>query len=403
MENKVFCSKPFQEIYNHPEANYTPCCWASPVSKNNPNTSLPMDHFDGEDFRRLRREMLLGKRTDFLYSYCKYCFDREDEQISSPRKKYNYVDKSILDNFDFDGSLKETKDRFITISINAYGNVCNLECYGCNPTVSTSRKISLDKLQKNIIFNNIDFSDFYFDYDHKCVDINHDINFDDIVNHLVKYADNISTIVIVGGEPMLMKKHFILLDKLIELNKSKNISLSYVSNMTLMNVSNMKKYFENFQRTNIQWSVDALKERNYWLRYPTNWDDTIKNVFEIQSYFKKNKHGSITSTITPSILGIVTLRKTYNWLLVRDLINKNNAITNLVVKPQILRTRNLPEEIKNNISYDIKIISQTHYDDLMHTGNKRQFELAVKYFDLLDQSRGTDWRSTFPEVAKYVN
>jgi len=403
MENKVFCSKPFQEIYNHPEANYTPCCWASPVSKNNPNTSLPMDHFDGEDFRRLRREMLLGKRTDFLYSYCKYCFDREDEQISSPRKKYNYVDKSILDNFDFDGSLKETKDRFITISINAYGNVCNLECYGCNPTVSTSRKISLDKLQKNIIFNNIDFSDFYFDYDHKCVDINHDINFDDIVNHLVKYADNISTIVIVGGEPMLMKKHFILLDKLIELNKSKNISLSYVSNMTLMNVSNMKKYFENFQRTKIQWSVDALKERNYWLRYPTNWDDTIKNVFEIQSYFKKNKHGSITSTITPSILGIVTLRKTYNWLLVRDLINKNNAITNLVVKPQILRTRNLPEEIKNNISYDIKIISQTHYDDLMHTGNKRQFELAVKYFDLLDQSRGTDWRSTFPEVAKYVN
>jgi len=403
MENKVFCSKPFQEIYNHPEANYTPCCWASPVSKNNPNTSLPMDHFDGEDFRRLRREMLLGKRTDFLYSYCKNCFDREDEQISSPRKKYNYVDKSILDNFDFDGSLKETKDRFITISINAYGNVCNLECYGCNPTVSTSRKISLDKLQKNIIFNNIDFSDFYFDYDHKCVDINPDINFDDIVNHLVKYADNIRTIVIVGGEPMLMKKHFILLDKLIELNKSKNISLSYVSNMTLMNVSNMKKYFENFQRTKIQWSVDALKERNYWLRYPTNWDDTIKNVFEIQSYFKKNKHGSITSTITPSILGIVTLRKTYNWLLVRDLINKNNAITNLVVKPQILRTRNLPEEIKNNISYDIKTISQTHYDDLMHTGNKRQFELAVKYFDLLDQSRGTDWRSTFPEVAKYVN
>jgi len=31
------------------------------------------------------------------------------------------------------------------------------------------------------------------------------------------------------------------------------------------------------------------------------------------------------------------------------------------------------------------------------------FQLAIKYFDLLDKKRVTDWRSTFPEVAKYAN
>ena len=403
MKNNVFCSKPFQEIYNHPEANYAPCCWATPVSKDNPSTCLPIDHFNGEDFRKLRREMLLGEKTDFLYSYCKYCYDREDEQISSPRMNYNHVDKGILDNFNFDGSLKETKKRFITVSINAYGNACNLECYGCNPSVSTSRKKALDKLQKNMIADNIDISDFYSHSKHKCIDVNHNINYDDIVRHLVKYADNISSIVIVGGEPMLMQKHFILLNKLIELNKSKHISLSYISNMTLMDLSTMEKYFKNFSHTTIQWSVDALEDRNYWLRYPTDWDSTLKNVFEIKKYFQHTKRGFISATITPSILGIVTLKETYRWLFVRGLINKKNPLVNLVVKPSILQTRNLPDEIKNEISSDVKLISKVHYDDLMHPRNNRQFELSIKYFDLLDKSRGTDWRSTFPEVAKYAN
>jgi len=403
MENKVFCSKPFKEIFNHPELNYAPCCWAYPASKENPNTRLPIDHFNGEDFKRLRREMLQGKKTDFLCSYCKYCYDREDENIESPRMKNANISKTILDSFNADGSLKPNQNKFINIAINAYGDNCNLECYGCNPLVSTSRKSAMDKLHNQIIDNNIDILDFYGNLKYKCFDKSESVKFEDIVDQIVEYADNISSLTIVGGEPMLMKKHFILLDKLIEVNKSRNITLNYVSNMTLMNLNNMKIYFENFSKTNIQWSVDALGERNYWLRYPTNWEQTTKNVFEIEKYFNTYKKGSIFATITPSMLGIITLRKTYNWLLTRNLINKKDPIINLMVKPELLRTRNLPEEIKNNIKYDIKIISELHYEDLIKPRNDTQFKLAIKYFDLLDKSRGTDWRSTFPEVAKYAN
>jgi hypothetical protein len=39
----------------------------------------------------------------------------------------------------------------------------------------------------------------------------------------------------------------------------------------------------------------------------------------------------------------------------------------------------------------------------MSDRNEYMFQSAIKYADELDKSRGTDWRSTFPEIAKYAN
>jgi len=409
INNETYCCKPFSEICNIPGKHYTPCCWSFPKHEKdpnnleNPNTMLPLDCFDGENFRKLRRDMIAGEKTDFLKSYCHHCFELEESIGRSPRTDSFLNNKEYIKNFNLDGSLKkDTKNRFIYLSLNFYGISCNLQCYYCEPTVSTSRQKAFEKIE-NLDDTGVISKQFLNPKEWFHFDTNNQNQFNKIVNQVLEYADIINAIEIVGGEPMLMKTHFILLDKLIENNKSFGISLNYTSNMTLMNVEKMKKYFENFRYTHIQWSVDALEERNHWLRFPTNWNQTIKNVFEIQSYFKKNKNGEILATITPTLLGIVSLRKTYNWILTRNLLNKKTPIFNILSKPSFLRTRNLPNSIKEKIANDIKIISEPHYNDLMHERDDRQFELAVKYFDLLDQSRGTNWRSTFPEVAKYAN
>jgi len=407
MEEKFICSKPFNTIFNHPGRHYTPCCWANyTVNESNPNNTLPFDHFDGDDFRRLRKEMMIGEKTDFLYSYCRYCIDREEEVKDSPRKKFKINSDFISHNFNMDGSLiKGTKNRYITLSINIYGNYCNLECYECDPLVSTSRKKAIQKIQPQLESIGITqksiseeplFKSVSFDEKNK-------EQFESIINQIVEYADNVFSIEFVGGEPMLMKSHFKLLDKLIQNNKSHSIVLVYISNMTLMTIDKMKYYFDNFKKIKIQWSVDALQERNHWLRYPTNWDETTKNVIDIQKYLKTTKTGDIIATITPSLLGIVSLRKTYNWLFARKLISKERQIFNALLKPRILRTRNLPDELKEEICKDVKLISEYHYNDLIQPRDEHQFKMAIKYFDLLDQSRGTNWRETFPEVAKYAN
>jgi organic radical activating enzyme len=414
MENKVICSKPFTTIHNNLDASYAPCCWTTALRskiKENPNNTLPIDHFFGEDFTRLRKEMLIGEKTDFLNHYCGGCFEREELTGSSPRTYgENHLDIKFANNFNSDGLLKEGPIKpFLNLAINFYGNSCNLECYECNPVNSTSRQRVIKEIKSDLLDIGINAdgltvsNDFNYREISSPFDVGNKEQSDKIINNILEHIDIISNIEIVGGEPMLMKTHFEMLDQIIARNKSKKITLSYVSNMTLMNLPKMEKYFRNFQYTFIQWSVNALRERNHWLRYPTNWEQTVNNVNSIQRYFKKYQNGRISATITPSLLGITTLKETHSWLYYRSLIEKKPSIHNRIIKPDFLRTRNLPDELKEKIASDVKQVAEDHYNDLLQPRNQRHFELAIKYFDLLDKKRGTDWRSTFPEVAKYAN
>lgn len=393
MENKVICVRPFSTIYNLPERNYSPCCWAKSLELG-PHDVLPIDYFDGDEFRRIRKEMLLGEKTDFLSNLCKICHNLEKKYEHSPRQMLP-VTEDILNNFNPDGSLKKLHNRFITIAINIYENFCNLECYECTPKSSTSRKFALKKIDpKWMQINGFEISN--------PEPLNKE-QFNNIVSQIINCSNIISHIEIVGGEPMLMHQHFKLLDALILCGQSKFISLTYVSNMTLMTIDKMQKYFDNFKYTDIKWSVDALEKRNYWLRYPTDWDSTIANVFDVQKYFNKTNKGSINATITPSLLSIVTFRKTYLWLYHKKLILPQKLSSNIICNPKILQIKNLPDELKNKIANSVKFVSQFHYNDLMQERNEEEFNLAIDYCDALDKSRGTDWRSTFPEVAKYAN
>lgn len=330
---------------------------------------------------------------------------QEDTVGSSPRTYLqNSITNNIINNFNSDGTVKKNINiPFIRVAINFYGNSCNLECYECSPVNSSSRMRVMSELKSDLDDDKIysdDFSlrDLLTPYNIKNID-----QTNSIIENILKYADIISSIEIVGGEPMLMKSHFNLLDRLIEADKAKHIKLDYISNMTLMKINKMEKYFKNFKYTNIQWSVDALNERNHWLRYPTDWDSTIKNVLEIQRYFTKYKCGTIVGKITPSLLGIVSLKETYNWLKRRFLLESKLLIYSAIIDPKFLRTRNLPDELKEKIGNDVKIISEDFYNDMMQPRDENHFQLAIKYFDLLDKKRGTDWRSTFPEIAKYAN
>jgi organic radical activating enzyme len=398
MENKVICSFPFQKIYNPPGTEYAVCCWGNLFSYS-PNEVLPISHFTGKEMSKLRKEMLTGEKTDFLNYFCSKCWKKEEDYGHSPRLDTT-VTKEVLDNFDENGNLIKFDSRFIEVLLNIFGNQCNLQCYECLPHNSSSRISSLKLLDQKWSSSG---TPFYFpnkEVDLKKVSKN---NFNDIINNIVNNANIISKIVVIGGEPILMKSHFDLLDKLIVSGHSKEIQLSYVSNMTMMNLHTMKKYFDNFKHTDIQWSVDSLGERNYWLRYPTNWEATISNVFEVQKYFSKNKRGVIKATITPTILSITSFKDTFNWLFSKDLIYFDDVRANTVAEPHYLQPRHLPEELKQKISADISIISKYRYNELMQKGDEKMFEKAIEYCDALDRSRGTDWRSTFPEIAKYAN
>ena len=400
MENKVLCSFPFNSIHNNIGLNYAPCCWAKGyISDKNPKNTLPLDHFDGEDFRRIRKEMINGERTEFLEKYCERCWRNEDNFGSSTRTSNSITETEIFENFDSEGRWIGD-GRILNLKLNFFGNHCNLECYYCYPENSTARTSAIKKLSHEweVVGKIVSLHS----YKNSDVEKLNPEQFNSIVKQLTDNSHKISTIEICGGEPVLMKSHFKLLDAIIDSGEASNIELSYISNMTLMQLTSMKKYFDAFKHTYIQWSVDALGERNHWIRYPTDWHTTSSNAKSVQRYLNSTGKGEVHATMTPSILSITTFKETYDWLFCNDFIAGDELFLNQINRPTFLRSKHLPEGLKHTIAKKIKSISEFHHNELMSQGDPDQFLLAIKYFDDLDQSRDTNWRLTFPEIAEYA-
>ena len=398
-DNHVICGYPFYAIRNGPSINYAPCCWARTKSVCGPQNTPAIDYFKGNIFNEMRRDMLRGVKSDLLLDTCSLCYKNEENNGSSARLQ-SEVDWSVLDNFDSDGKMIDNNNRFIKLELNAFGNHCNLECYECQPDNSSSREERLKKMgtKWQAILGKYSFVD-------RDVKKKNKVLWREFVNDLVQHSRNIKMLSFCGGEPMSMVSHFDILDALIDSGDSKEIELYYVSNMTMFTLPKMRRYIDKFKWMNIQWSVDGIGERNYWLRYPTNWNNTVKNVLDVQQYLyytKPWKIGKIEATITPSLLGVLKLRETVDWMNKHDLM-QDNPMINRIDEPKICQTRHLPDEIKQKIGDDVKSVSEYHYNDMMEKRDPYYFGLAIKYFDALDKSRGTDWRATFPELACYTN
>jgi hypothetical protein len=150
--------------------------------------------------------------------------------------------------------------------------------------------------------------------------------------------------------------------------------------------------------------VDGLRERNHWLRYPTDWESTVKNVFEIRDYLHTpiNKQGNFKCTLTPSILGILDLHNTVQWMKDNGIFG-DNMMLNRIENPQFCQTRHLPDEVKEQIGPYVKTVADHIYQDMMQPRNEKFWQIALEYFDKTDQIRGdTDWKKTFPELANYA-
>jgi hypothetical protein len=79
-----------------------------------------------------------------------------------------------------------------------------------------------------------------------------------------------------GGEPLLIKKHLDHLKKNVSAGESKNISLTYSTNMTRP-FGDFLEVWKDFKSIEICASIDDLEKRNEYIRKPTKWDTVLKH------------------------------------------------------------------------------------------------------------------------------
>ena len=389
---------------------YACCCWfkrhipLDPSLYPTPHETLPIDMFGKDLYTGLRRDMLSGEKTEFLKDHCGMCWEREEKTGFSPRLLYQDFPLELREMFNDDGTYKGGNYRHLSLGLNIFGNYCNLECYECIPTNSSSRMSAIKKLDdkwSEIPDSSLRRRKLHQNPDVKKVDPEW---FNKIVSNILDHAHVIEELSFCGGEPALMRSHFEILDALVLSGHSKNIRLNYTSNMTIMNLSVLKKYIDHFKYVIIQWSVDGLNAENSWLRYPTDWDKMMISVHEVKKYLQKTGKGKLTATMTPSLFGIMGFPKLCKWLYLGGFIPSmiDIDVVNNIAFESILHQRHLPNELKEQISDRIKKLSPSLHEALWMDRDEKKFQLALQYATELDETRGTNWKEVFPELALYT-
>lgn len=382
------CTQPFLYAYPNGAFGWRPCCKTSyfPIKK----TNFEDWFFNDPDLNLLRSEMFSDGPKEFTEKVCKQCLDLERSGAESYRtRSLNHITPSLQEtilNFLDTGKINFF-GRDLIFKIRIFGNQCNLGCYMCNPVNSTVRKSEVKLLDENIR-RDVEGDELELE----------DINIDEIVETILKYSEYTHQINISGGEPFIIKKHYELLNKLVESGDSYEIGLHYNSNVTDLN--NFLDYSDKFKYVVIQASVDNLYEKNDWMRYPSNFDKILTNIKLL-----KSKKINLSINITWSILNIMDVIEILEFWEHNKI--SVNPLVNFVEYPRCLDFKNLPNNLKQILidkysNYQNTIV-KTLISRLKYKRDEKQFRIFLEYMKNLDKIRNTDYLNIFPNLQEYVN
>ena len=265
----IKCDLAFGSVNVVSNNSYTICCVArDSVFTKKQNTRLPhIDKINIEPLREVRRSLINGE----FHPACSNC--QESEKLSSislrtiwnnALEKYNIPITEFVDPKDM---------RYLSY---AFGNKCNSKCMMCGPASSDLWTDEFTKIWAKTQRIRLPL-----------VTPPTQIHKDSISEMLDTYP-NLEHITLLGGEPTIIEEHVFMLETLISQNKSKNIELSYVTNLTGIN-DELINLWSNFKSVGFNVSIDGFDKVNEYVRYPFKWNKTDINLRTILQHSKDNK------------------------------------------------------------------------------------------------------------------
>jgi len=272
-----FCSMPWIGMFYHTEKAKV-CCASQHKS------SLSPIEFRKSDFvKQLKKDFLDSKQPES----CKDCWDLEDvgmrsvrHNLMSSREHQTINDFNLEDEYDLE---------FIELRVS---NLCNFSCSICNAESSTQLGKEITKFPKLLE---------HFWADAGLVEIS-DSNHQEILSFMPKMQH----LHLTGGEPMLIKQYYELLDLLISNGYSNKMLLQITTNGSVLN-SNILNRFDQFKTTRIVVSIDAVNEKAEYQRYGTDWAVVKENCFTYARREDTNQHGNLFNLVINTAISAYTV------------------------------------------------------------------------------------------------
>jgi sulfatase maturation enzyme AslB (radical SAM superfamily) len=440
--SNTFCILPWIHFATRPNGDMRLCCSSNASGAGNDHTvglvknesgnpanfgkETPMSAWNNEYMRSVRTTMIEGN----IPSSCSKCFEEESRGVSSKRmwETATWVQEGIdipelISQTQQDGTIPE---KLVYLDLRL-GHTCNLKCVMCSPHDSSmwvpEHKKIFPLFQHPSIKDQMQWDQSTFNnYWHENPEF---------WKEMYQQIPNLKQVYFAGGEPLLIKEHKLFLEEIIRQGYADKILIRYNTNGLLIN-DDIVELWKKFKKVKVGFSIDAIGERNYYIRYPSNWDTIVQNLHKLDNT-PDNIQVSIATAI--QILNIKHLPDFAKWKVEQRFkkINFENVTAgiqagggifnmHLLYIPTFLSIRCLPKEDKDEVRKNFAELATWLYenyrqDDDYWKNNPygwKRWQAVLDFMDAedhttllpafqeyiqrLDISRKTNFKEIFPEL-----
>ena len=345
--------------------------------------------WNNEYFKIIRKDFIQGNWPENC-KRCKYVEELNGRSKRIEENDYHYeINKHLIELTDPDGAVPYFPPN-IDIRV---GTICNLKCIHCG--TGASSKWNEDKK----ILNKYPNTEFY-NIDNKWIEQDSFI-WDNIKQHL----GEIKKFNFLGGEPFANKQHNKFIKEISETEHAKNITLTYVSNGTLL-TKNIFDQLTKFNEVIIRLSLDAIGTPGEYFRFPIKWEMFKQKMSLMEEYAKNNKHIDVGVQWTCSNVSMFYLVDTYSYIKTHYPTLKF-LFCNHVEWPGHMSAQVLPADLKQVIKnkveeYDWGTDEKFIPFYINHMMEKDMWNehgtTFMNYLDDLDDVRKISWKQSFKDM-----
>jgi len=408
----TLCPQPFLYVYPNHFGSWKPCC----KTYSWPRKIMDFEEYwyEDQDLHDLRKSLITGEHSDIWERTCKECIESEKQNAESYRTHaLNKIKRSdelteglskIIDSFMLTGEVFADR-RMYNIKVRGFGNECNLTCYMCAPHFSSRRTTEVSKMSDQSIDSV--FPDITVDQAKellvfsKTIPKQKDETKDQLLKVIETLKPQIRQISLGGGEPVMIKEYYELLDSLIETGDSREIIMSMNTNCTRTGIHgrDILDYVDAFKEFTVLVSIDDLYERDEFIRYPSKFNTVLDNL----NKYVNETRCDVRINITWSLLNISNAPAIIDFFRQRGL--QFSKSVNVVTKPEILNPSNHPnrdeliEEYVNSGDVFLVDLARTM---MASPFKQEELDKAIDYIKELDKIRETKSYNVFHELKDYL-
>ena len=378
--------------------------------------------------KQARKEMLEGKRP----SECQYCWNIEDNSTSFSDRIFKSSEPWSEPHLKEITNLHWREDyipKYVEVS---FSNVCNFKCAYCSPDLSSQWHEEISKHGAYPTSRNYNGFDW----------------FKQVGKMPIKHSDpnpyvdafwawwpelykNLHTLRLTGGEPLLSKDVWRMLDA-IEADPKQDLVLAINTNLGVSRdiidrmITKINNISKNIQEVQIFTSGEAMGKAGEYIRYGLDYQEWCQNL----EYVLDNTNCIVAVMTTVNLTSITTycdfvrylldLRGRYNKTVT---FNKVQFMTNTLRYPEFLSLTLLDKETKINFAQEVEtlIAERGKFDGLstLSVSEVDQLRRMINYMNEItpnektlrkdfvafineyDQRRNTDFNQVFPELTEF--